>query len=454
MKRIAILLGAALAGIAGATAGSFPENAAATGRTIVLAVFDTTRLDEIGAFGGLPGATPSLDALALDGTAYEAAFATDSFTFPSHTAMFSGRLTGTEFRLPAGGLTENLKAAGFRTVGVSANWILDRTTGFDRGFDFFTNVVDDATREELLRGPVDAEVRRERAIGSAVVETTRSALAGIGRRESLFLFVNLFDPHDPYTPGPEARARFAPHVQTSGHLRAVGGSLKNFLLDAPKLSQARRADLRRLYRGEVSQADAAFGALRTLLGEMGRRDGALVVAVADHGERLGEEDQWTHNLGLSEEEVHVPLIVAGPGVSRGRRVGEPVSLAAIGPALERWSRTGKWAPGTEAPLLFHHVYKGNEIALDPFTRRDVSGIVKEGWRITRGPEGCRLFARAAPLWRETPCDSSSAPASRLIADLNEQFRTRVGLPRLRSWTIATPTPEWVRQLRMLGYLAP
>jgi len=446
------IVAAALALLACAP-GAPASPSAATGRTIVFAVFDTTRLDEFGAYGAREGVTPSLDALAGSGLTYESAFAPDSFTMPSHGAMFSGRLIGTEARLPAdGSLVPSLRAAGFRTVGVSANWILGPGTGFDQGFESFTNVVDPVTRAALASGREDAEARRERATGHAVVETVTGALGTLGAGDSLFLFVNFFDPHDPYTPGKEARRRFAPHVTTSGHLRAADGSLTAFFRSAHGLGAKRKLDLRRLYRAEVFQADAAFGELRDLMRRLGRDREALYVATADHGELLGERDLWTHNIGLSEQEVHVPLIVSGPGIPRGTRE-EPVGLAGLRDAIETWSRSGSWALSTSPPLLYHHTYPGNDVGLDPLVATDAVGLVEGDRRVTRSAAGCRLYERAKPYWREVPCLETSGFGAQMIGRLNQEFRSRVGLERLRAWTHDAPTAEWLRRLKSLGYLA-
>lgn len=430
-----------------------PPSPGAPGRTIVLAVFDTARLDEFGAYGAREHVTPSVDSLAGTGLTYEAAFAPDSFTTPSHGAMFSGRLIGTEDRLPAdGSLAPSLRASGFRTVGVSANWILDPGTGFDQGFEIFENVVDPETRAALASGREDAERRRECATGRAVVETVRRALEPVKPGDSLFLFVNFFDPHDPYTPEKEARGRFAPNVSVSGHLRSADGSLTGFFKSAHSLSSRQRRDLRRLYRAEVFQADAAFGALRQVMRQLGRDEGALYVVTADHGELFGERDQWTHNIGLSEPEVHVPLVVAGPGIPHESRA-EAVSLAGLREAIERWSRTGSWKLSLQPPLLFHHTYAGNDVGRDPLVATDEVGLVEGDRRITRAAAGCRLFERAKPYWREMPCRVASGVGARMIARLNDEFRSRVGIQRLRAWTRNEPSAEWLQRLRSLGYLA-
>lgn len=45
--------------------------------------------------------------------------------------------------------------------------------------------------------------------------------------------------------------------------------------------------------------------------------GATVIFTADHGEALGEDGRWGHATDLHDPQIHVPLIVWGPGVEEG-----------------------------------------------------------------------------------------------------------------------------------------
>ena len=41
--------------------------------------------------------------------------------------------------------------------------------------------------------------------------------------------------------------------------------------------------------------------------------------MADHGESLGDHGEFTHGVFLYDSTMHIPLIVAGPGVPAGER---------------------------------------------------------------------------------------------------------------------------------------
>jgi choline-sulfatase len=79
------------------------------------------------------------------------------------------------------------------------------------------------------------------------------------------------------------------------------------------------------YAKGVREADAALGALVAGVREQLEAP-PLVVVVADHGESLDERlaDQgyaYDHGEFLDREQVRVPMLLAGPGVTSGRSPG-------------------------------------------------------------------------------------------------------------------------------------
>jgi len=86
------------------------------------------------------------------------------------------------------------------------------------------------------------------------------------------------------------------------------------------------------YDAEIADADAEVAVLLAELGALGRRDRAIVVVAADHGEAFGEHGTRFHNQDLSDGQTHVPLIVALPGAAP-RVVDGPVSLVDLAPTL-------------------------------------------------------------------------------------------------------------------------
>src|SRR5262245_65263306 len=179
----------------------------------------------MGFLGSRRGLTPSLDALAKQSLVFTRAYAQAPITTVSHATILTGtyppyhgvRDFGTPLPDSVPLLPDIARQAGYRTGAFVASLILDpragTAPGFERGFD----VYDAGFR---LRRPGDDRYRSVERRGEEVVSRALawSQQAASGRPS--FLWVHLFDPHDPYDPPADLKARFAasPYV---GELAAV-----------------------------------------------------------------------------------------------------------------------------------------------------------------------------------------------------------------------------------------
>ena len=247
--------------------------------SILLVTLDTTRADAIG-----PEArrveTPAFDALARRGLRFRQAYATVPETLPSHSSMMTGlypaghgvhengRFLGPALPVVA----ERLRGAGYRTAAFVSSFALARRFGLARGFDVYDDAPEAGRAERSAR------------------ETTARALADLraSAKGPRFLWVHYYDPHAPYAPPEPFATRYA---------------------KAP-------------YLGEVAAMDEQLG---ILMGEFERSGGpTAVLVVGDHGEGLGEHGESRHGDLLYQGTMHVPLLLAGPGVAAGV-VETPVS---------------------------------------------------------------------------------------------------------------------------------
>ncbi|MFH2000758.1 MAG: sulfatase-like hydrolase/transferase [Planctomycetota bacterium] len=257
-----------------------PEN-------LLLITIDTLRADHLGCYGYSDAKTPVIDRLADQGTLFERAYACAPTTLPSHAGILTGLYppsTGIRdnglFRLPSSivTVTEVLHDHGFTTGAVLAADPLNQRFGLDQGFDFY-----DAPGVQSH----NYSVRNAGEITSRAV----SWLEGADKDKPFFLWVHYFDPHAPYTP-PEP---------------FVGGT---------PVEQ---------YDGEIAYTDQQIGALLQALEAQGNRDATLVILTADHGESLGEHGESGHSVFIYDATIHVPVIVSGPGIPRGKRIDRVVS---------------------------------------------------------------------------------------------------------------------------------
>jgi arylsulfatase A-like enzyme/Flp pilus assembly protein TadD len=249
---------------------------------ILLITVDTLRPDHLGCYGSKTVRTPAADALASRGALFTRAFAHTPLTLPSHTNILlgltpnahgihdnSGFIVREDFVTLAGWL----KAQGYTTGAFVGAFPLDSRFGLVQGFD----VYDD---NYGTQGPTDMVFVERKA--DIVVARALEWLKG--RTGPWFLWVHLFDPHQPYEP-PE-----------------------------PFLSQYPG----RPYEGEIAYADSAVGKLLGFLDEQKIRDRTAVIYTADHGEALGEHGETTHGYFAYNATLQVPLILALPGVKPAR----------------------------------------------------------------------------------------------------------------------------------------
>ena len=324
-------------------------------------LIDALRADRLGAYGGRRGLTPRIDAFAAAALLCERAVAQAPWTRPAVATVFTGLgplrhgVTTLDDRLPDAAVTlaERLRAAGYRTAAFSTNAHLGEATGFAQGFDLFAELPRETTAEEVGR----------RALAWLDAQTPGAPV---------FVYLHALEPHAPYTPPADLRARFAPGVRPRAGTRAGVEAA----YAARGAERARRvADLERLYDAEVAAADRAFGALLDALAARRRLDGALVALLADHGEAFDERGALGHAHDLHAETLRIPLIVKLPRQRKGKRLAAPAQQLDIAPTLltaaglgappelpgadlARLAAAGDSALWRERPAFSHLSYEG------------------------------------------------------------------------------------------------
>jgi len=255
---------------------------------VYLITLDTLRADRVGCYGYAKAQTPALDRLAREGVRFNRAFTPSPITNTSHTSILTGlnpSIHGvTDFGIPLGAnhvtLAEVLKQRGYMTGAFIGAVILDSNSlapGLDRGFDFYWNFPD-------LPKTAPRWGRVERRGLDVVNEATKWLTTQ--RTGPRFVWVHLYDPHDPYEPP-------APYTNTSSP-----------------------------YDGEVAYTDHAVGQFIAFLEKNSLYRDALIIVVGDHGEGLGEHGEDTHGIFLYDSTLRVPLIVKLPGGAQAGAVSE------------------------------------------------------------------------------------------------------------------------------------
>jgi len=276
---------------------------------IILITLDTTRADRMGFLGSTRGLTPNLDALAHQSVVFTHAYAQAPLTPVSHATI----LTGTypqfhqviDFTFP---LAKDLPYApdilhghGYRTAAFLGSVVLDPTggaPGFERGFDIYD------ARFDYHYSRLGVATRAERRRGADVVA---HAVEWLKQRPDgpFFLWVHLYDAHDPYEPPEPYKTKYASEP----------------------------------YDGGIAYEDFAVGTLLQQLKTSGLYDGAMIAVMADHGESLGAHGEETHGVFLYDETIQVPLLIKLPlaasaeKLSEEKRIDSRVELVDVMPTM-------------------------------------------------------------------------------------------------------------------------
>lgn len=292
---------------------------------IVFILIDALRADHLPIYGYSRQTAPNLTALARRSMTFTRMYAQASSTRPSVATIFSSlyptvhKASYERDFLPESVtvLPEILRAAGYKTFGVSANANVSPTFGYSQGFDeFWVWKTESAFRltmmgrvaEDVLGPSLLTRMLRERGEivprASAITDIT---LRGVfqGGREPFFLYVHYIDPHAPYHPP-------SPFDQAFDYRRdppVRAGGIDPLKLLSNGQDRQRIGRILDQYDGEILYADREVGRLLKGLEDLGVLENALVIVTADHGEEFFEHGKDGHGRSAYEEVLRVPFLV-------------------------------------------------------------------------------------------------------------------------------------------------
>jgi arylsulfatase A-like enzyme/Flp pilus assembly protein TadD len=433
LRRLLCVFWLVAGAMAGATKPQLPN--------VILITLDTMRADRMGFLGSQHGLTPNLDALARQSVVFTHAYSQVPLTTASHATILTGTYPQfhqvNDFGVP---LAQDVPYApdifrvhGYHTAAFIGSLVLDPSArsapGFDRGFDTF-----DAGFHRRRPGE-----SRYQAIERRGGEVVAHALAWLNLHPQgpFFIWVHLYDAHDPYDPPEPYKSRYA---------------------SAP-------------YDGEIAYADSAVGKLLSQLRARGLYEGALIAVMADHGESLGEHGEDTHGIFLYDETIHVPLLFKLPGErSAGKRIESRVGLVDVLPTILQG--VGVPVPaevqGQSLVALLKPSAAKPGTSKDPATPLDRPSYAESdyprrtfGWSATRALRtGKYLFIDAPrrelydqsvdPKAAHNLSSASTAVADTLAGQL-EAFRRKTSTAKEAPKVSADP--ELQEKLSALGYVA-
>ena len=311
---------------------------------IILIIVDTVRADYCGCYGNTWVRTPHIDALAREATLFEQFHSASFPTGPMRKDVFSGRFTftyanwGAERPADEVTLVDVLNEHGYKTafIGDTNNSPQYRqgfgyeeiVSSWAAGLDEIPEGVDlpaDPRKLRIPMGRIDRIVRNAMAWDGEEerrsARTMRSAHKWlenqIGSDQQFFLWVDTFDPHEPWD---------CPHYYIDAYDPGYEGDelMEPAYERADYASKAEIDHMRCMYAGKLTMVDRWIGYLLDGVRQMGLWDDTAIIFTSDHGFYHGEHD-LIGKVGLDRDGAicgrwplyetlsHAPLLIKVPG---------------------------------------------------------------------------------------------------------------------------------------------
>ena len=400
---------------------------------VIIITIDTVRADHLGCYGSAYIETPTLDALAHDGIVFEHAISQVPLTWPSHAVILTGTypfqngvqdFTGQPLAPQFRSVAQAFKLQGYATGAVVSAFVLDRSWGLARGFDFYDDAFSAKAFQQKDIGLVD------RKAGESVTH----ALNWLNQegpqktpRRPFFFWLHLYDPHSPYDPPEPYRTQYRSH----------------------------------LYDGEIAYADHELGRLITWLKRNQLYDHTLIIFLSDHGESLGDHGEKEHGFFVYNSTVHIPLIVKPPAGSgfRAMRIPRPVETIAVAPTLlhsagikdeieKQFQSRGLFGPGTQNEDT---AYSETFYPFSSFGWSPLHALETSRYHYIEAPEAELYDVVADPQEKNNLAVQQPATVAVLKDELQALLRHRPFKPA--EGGNSSLSPDTVEKLRALGYVA-
>jgi len=285
---------------------------------------------QLGCYGDTQAKTPNIDKLAGEGLRFEDGYVTQSSCSPSRSSILTGLyphengqigLSNQGFKMKAGVplLPNILREHGYRT-GILGKLHVG-TTGGEIRFDMKWASDNNAVLTRDVR---------------TVAAKAAEFFAQSGETP-FFLYVNFFDPHQPYDAGANQTEGLPENVLRAGDVRPMSW------LGIDKPPQI-LGDLAAYYNC-VHRLDAGIGFLMEALEKSGKAGNTLVIFLGDNGPPFARAKTTCYDPGL-----RIPFLARWPGVIASGQVSDdlvcgvdipPTLLAAAGLSADASGMSGK-----------------------------------------------------------------------------------------------------------------
>ena len=394
---------------------------------IIMIMSDSLRQDHLGCYGNRWIETPNIDRLASESVVFENAYPEGLPTLPVRAALFTGNYTLTnrfwkQLTPEDVSMAEIFDEYGYVSCMITDTYHLFKPNmNYHRGFhewhwirgqemdaykskphsrDIKKYIKPEMKGDQIVR-ILDQYFRnvadREKEEDYFVAQVMRYAAQWLEENhkahEQFFLYVDCFDPHEPWDPPPSYATKYTdPNYNGAWIMIPKGGP-------CDWMTQEELQHTRGLYAGEVSFVDKWVGRLIEQIEDLALMENSLIIFLSDHGHPLGEHGKLLKmDDQLYSELLRIPLFIRFPEKKyAGTRVKGLVETVDILPTIldilghhnEAEFMHGK----SLLPLITGKADKIHETVTMGFFSSDIRCIRDEEWSYIRKTKGevCELY---------------------------------------------------------------
>ncbi|MFZ7104231.1 MAG: sulfatase [Peptococcaceae bacterium] len=333
----------------------------------ILIISDTFRYDNLSCYGKTGVKTPNLDRLAGESYIFDNAYLGSFPTVPNRLDIMNGCFNFIDHEwcpLPAGTVTlqQILSASGYVTQMIIDNpHLVENGFNYERGFDGWEWIrghesdrwksmprdielpadpgkLNNAhfVLKNYLRNTAWWKSEEDRFVARSVKEACRWLEAGQDA-EKFFLYLDLFDPHEPWDAPEEYVKMYETDYGGEEVIYPYNDFWQNFV------SEEELKHMRAMYKGSVTLVDRWIGVLLDKIEKLGLKEDTAVIFTSDHGFLFGEhglvgksikpEHGYYEACRMYNEIRRVPLLIRLPGQQHGEHIKALVQSPDLMPTI-------------------------------------------------------------------------------------------------------------------------
>lgn len=377
---------------------------------VIIVLCDTLRAKSLPHYGNTRDTTPHLNKFIADDFAvYNRAYAPAPWTPPSHLSLFTGLYPSQAMKQPNTvkldpvfkTLPELFKDSGYKTFAASANALISRSNGFDKGFDKFMQLwlpdpedddnpliiegnnryekigklcrrfLQKDTRPYVSKGVREVVYKKFRNILNDATPSTDKAIKLLTRYilenkdRKTFCFLNLMQTHNRYNPPRATRNTFVKYNAGFESYYDRTPQLNHYAIDPFPFDLIEYLKLR--YEEEVLYLDTAISRLVGFLKKNNMYDSTTLIITSDHGEHFGENGHIAHTFSVFEPLLRIPLYIKWHGRSENKKVSVDRMVMLQDLYSTFLSLLGHWHP-------------------HPFSSVDIKSSQERSWVLAQRPD--------------------------------------------------------------------